>query len=359
MSHSQTLNKLLDAGINIKDFQISAKDLDQQFRQVGNILLNLGWFTQDYATGYQCSQCGAVHEVVAFNGKYFIGCDVDGDSGLETLSKDDLLIYRFSATKFFEWLQQSFSLQGNVESTDDRVLLGQGTVNGKQRLFIFSHENSPEARKVLCQKYLISQPLILYLSTIHDNHNQGYDINLAHYLVVQEMGLSIDTNSALSAIADSIPPFAGEAQTNSSIYAIELKLVGDKIVLVGTALGGSYPAFKAKKKRSTAMSRLLRTLLNLHENDKETTSVIYKQSVLEANYIDPRKNKLNDLAEIDLSQDKRPLSELCSLLLPYLLAHRHHKDDGLVVEFKPALSQESWNRLPDSEKQKILASKAN
>lgn len=154
-----------------------------------------------------------------------------------------------------------------------------------------------------------------------------------------------------------IPQLAGDLQASSG-YAVELKIVDDKIVLTGTVLGGSYSVFKAKKKRSTAISRLLRTLLKLHENDKETTSQTYKQSVLEANYIDPRKNKQNDLAQIDLSQDKRPLSKLCSLLLPYFFTHRHHKDDGLVIEFKSALSQADWNGLTDSEKQKILASKA-
>lgn len=356
MSHTQTLNKLLDTGIRLKDFQVSAKDLDQQFGEVGNILLSLGWLVQDYATGYQCSQCGAVHEVVAFNEKYFIGCDVDGDSGLEELSKDDLVIYRFTASKFFEWLQSQFSLQGSIEASEGKATLGQGMVNGNKRLFIFSHDSSPHAREKLYQNHPANQAVIMYLRPTLDSH-KGYDINLAEYLVVRDNSLSFDTSSALGVIEDTILPLAGDPQVSSS-YPVELKLVDDKIVLTGTALGGSYPVFKSKIKRSTSISRLLRTLLKLHENDKETTAQTYKQSVLEANYIDPRKNKQNDLAQIDLSQDKRPLSELCSLLLPYFFTHRHHKDDGLVIDFKSALSEADWNGLTDSEKQKILASKA-
>lgn len=304
-----------------------------------------------------CLSCGKTHEVTPINGLLILSCP---EPGVEDaiITADELKSVRFNPSGFYSWLQSQFALQGNIEASDDKVLLGQGTVNGKQRLFIFSQNNSPQARKKLCQDHRASQPVILYLSTTLDNHNQGYDINLAEYLVVQENGLSIDASSALSVITDTIPPLAGELQTASSGYVIELKLIDDNIVLTGTALSGSYPAFKAKKKRSTAISRLLRTLLKLHKNSKETTSGTYKQSVLEANYIDPRRNKQNDLAQIDLSQDKRPLSKLCSLLLPYFFTHRHHKDDGLVIEFKSAISQEDWNGLSDSEKQKILASKS-
>jgi len=357
MSHSQTLNNLVDVGINLNDFQVSAKDLDQQFGQIGKILLNLGWLAQDYATGFQCSQCGSVHEVVVFNNKYFIGCDVDSDSGLEELNKDDLLIYRFSASKFFTWLNQVFSLQGDVKSSDDKVLLGQGAVNGKQRLFIFSQHSSLKAREKLYRDHPANHAVILYFSTALDNHSQGYDINLAEHLVVQDNSLSIDVSSALSVIEDTIPPLASELQTTSGGYAIELKLTDDKIVLTGMALGGSYPAFKAK--RSSVLFRLIRTLLKLHKDSKETTSQTYAQSAIETNYIDPRNDKTDDLSNFNLGQSKRSLSKLCSSLLTYFLSHSHHKDDGLVIEFKSALSQEDWNKLSDSEKQKILASKAS
>ncbi|NCN06514.1 MAG: hypothetical protein GW946_01570 [Candidatus Pacebacteria bacterium] len=304
-----------------------------------------------------CLSCGKTHEVTPLNGLLILSCSEQGVEDV-IITADELKSVRFNLSGFHSWLQSLFSLQGNIEASEDKVLLGQGTVNGKQRLFIFSQDNSPQARVKLCQDHRANQPVILYLSTTLNNHNQGYDINLTEYLVVQENNLSIDVSSALGVIEDTVLPLENDTQLTSSNFAIELKLTDDKIVLTGTALGSSYPAFKAKKKRSTAISRLLRTLLKLHESDKETTPKTYKQSVLEANYIDPRKNKQNDLAQMDLSQDKRPLSNLCSSLLPYFFTHRYDKDDGLVIEFKSAISQEDWNGLSDSEKQKILASKA-
>lgn len=303
----------------------------------------------------QCLNCGQSHELTDIGGVYWLSCPYD-DVEAVAINADQLKTIRFSHHKFYSWLQSQFSLQGNIEASNGKAILGQGMVNGTKRLFIFSHDGSPQAREKLYQEHPANQAVIVYLNPTLDSH-KGYDINLAEYLVVQDNSLSIDTSSALGVIEDTIPQLAGDPQASSS-YAVELKLVDDKIVLTGTVLGGSYPAFKAKKKRSTAISRLLRTLLKLHKDDKETTSQTYKQSILEANYIDPRKNKQNDLAQIDLTQDKRPLSELCSLLLPYLFTHRHHKDDGLVIEFKSALSQADWNGLSDQEKQKILASKA-
>jgi hypothetical protein len=304
-----------------------------------------------------CLSCGKTHEITPINGLLILSCP---ESGVEDviITADELKSIRFNPNGFYTWIKSQFALQGNIEASDDRVLLGQGTVNGKQRLFIFSLDNSPQARVKLCQDHRTNQPVILYLSTTLNNHNQGYDINLAECLVIQENDLSIDVSSALGVIEDTVLPLENYTQLTSRSFAIELKLTDDKIVLTGTALGSSYPAFKAKKKRSTAISRLLRTLLKLHESDKETTPKTYRQSVLEANYIDPRKNKQNDLAQIDLSQDKRPLSNLCSYLLPYFFTHRYDKDDGLVIDFKSAISQEDWNGLSDSEKQKILASKA-
>lgn len=302
-----------------------------------------------------CLSCGKTHEVTPTNGLLILSCSESGVDDV-IITDDELKSVRFNPSGFYAWLQSQFSLEGNVEVFDNKTVIGQGLVNGNKRLFIFSHDGSPQAREKLYQDHPANQAVIVYLNSALDSH-KGYDINLAEYLIVQDNSLSIDANSALGVIEDTIPQLASDPQVSSG-YAVELKLVDDKIVLTGTALGGSYPAFKAKKKRSTAISRLLRTLLKLHENDKETTSQTYKQSVLEANYIDPRKNKQNDLTQIDLSQDKRPLSELCSLLLPYFFTHRHHKDDGLVIEFKSALSQADWNGLTDSEKQKILASKA-
>ena len=302
-----------------------------------------------------CLSCGKTHEVTPTNGLLILSCSEPGVDDV-IITDDELKSVRFNLNGFYAWLQSQFSLQGNVETSDCKATLGQGIVNGNKRLFIFSHDNSPQSREKLYHEHPANQVVILYLNPTFDSH-QGFDINLAEYSAVQNNSLSIDANSALGVIEDVAPRQVGNPQASSS-YAVELKLVDDKIVLTGTALGGSYPAFKAKRKRTTAISRLLRTLLKLHENDKETTTQTYKQSVLEANYIDPRKNKQSDLAQIDLSQDKRPLSELCSLLLPYFLTHRHHKDDGLVIEFKSAISQVDWNALSDPEKQKILASKA-
>lgn len=293
-----------------------------------------------------CLSCGKTHEVTPINGLLILSCP---ESGVEDviITADELKSVRLNPNGFYSWIKSQFALQGNIEASDDKVLLGQGTVNGKQRLFIFSQDNSPQARKKLYQDHLASQPVILYLSTTLDNHNQGCDINLANYIAVQENSLSIDASSALSLIDETIPSLVGGLQTPSSGYAIELKIQDNVVVITGTALGGSTPAFRSK--RSSTMSKLVKVLLNLNKESKESIFQTYTKNVLEGHLV--------DLSSFSLNQNKRSLTNLCSLLLPYFLSHRQHKD-GDIFEFKSAISQEDWNKLSDSEKQKILASKA-
>ena len=346
MSHSQTLNKLLNAGINLKDFQISAKDLDQQFGQFGNILLNLGWLSQDYATGYQCSQCGAVHEVVAFNDKYFIGCDVDDGSGLEKLSKDDLLIYRFTTSKFYSWLQSQFFLQGSIEASDTKVLLGQGMVNGKQRLFIFSHDSSQQARENLCRDHPANRAVILYISPTLDSHN-GYDINLTEYLAVQDGSLSIDVSSALSVIADTIQ------ETSGGQFALELVQSEGGIVMAGSILSGrSLPLFESNK---SAFSRILSTLLRVHEAYAPAVQFSHPLDAVASQH---QAKKDNELETTDLVKSRQllntPGKELMSLLLS-----KDYQTGKTVFTFRRAITQAEYDGLSTTTKGKISSALGN
>lgn len=346
MSHSQTLNKLLEAGIRIKDFQVSAKDLDQQFGQIGNILLNLGWLTQDYATGYQCPQCGAVHEIVVFNSKYFIGCDVDGNSGLEELSKNDLLVYRFSTSKFFEWLQSQFALQGTIEASDSRATLGQGMLNGNKRLFIFSHDSSPQAREKFYHNHPANQAVILYLSPTFDSH-KGYDINLAEYFVVQENGLSIDANSALSVIADTIQA------TSDGQFSFELVQSESGIVMTGSILSGqSLPLFESNK---SAFSRILSTLLKVHEAYAPVVQFSHSFEKVASQH---QGKKENELETTDIVKSRQllnsPGKELMSLLLS-----KDYQAGKPVFTFRRAITQADYDGLSSAVKDKISSALNN
>ncbi|MEO8581791.1 MAG: hypothetical protein ABI425_04450 [Patescibacteria group bacterium] len=346
MSHSQTLNKLLDAGINIKDFQISAKDLDQQFGQIGNILFNLGWFTQDYATCYQCSQCGAVHEVVAFNGKYFIGCDVDGDSGLEALSKDDLLIYRFSTSKFYSWLQSQFSLQGNIKASDGKVALGQGMVNDNKRLFIFSHDSSSQSREKLYQDHPANQVVIVYLSLTLDSH-KGYDINLTEYLVVQDNSLSIDVSSSLSVIEDTAQAKSGGQ------FAFELVQGTDMVMMTGSILGGqSIPLFGSRK---SSFYRILSTLLKVHEQYAPEVQRLHSLDSVTSQH--PAR-KIDELEKYNLVQNRQILSSPGKELMSLLLS-RDYQSGKTVFTFRRAITQADYDELTPATKAKISSALSN
>lgn len=346
MSHTQTLNKLLDAGIRLTDFQVSAKDLDQQFGRVGNILLSLGWLTQDYATGYQCSQCGAVHEVVAFNEKFFIGCDVDGESSLEELSKDDLVIYRFTTSKFFEWLQSQFSLQGNSEDSDGEVTLGQGMVNGTKRLFIFSHDGSPQAREKLYQDHPANQAVIVYLNPALDSH-KGYDINLAEYLVVQDDSLSIDTSSALGVIEDTAQMTSGDQ------FAFELVQNDDGIVMTGLILGGqSIRLFESKK---STFYRILSTLLKIHEQYAPAVQFSHALDVVSSQH---KAKKENELEKYDIVKHRQILHPLGKELISYLLS-RDFPSGKAVFRFRRAITQADYERLSPATKAKVSSALSN
>lgn len=346
MSHSQTLNKLLNAGINLRDFQISAKDLDQQFGQVGNILLNLGWLSQDYATGYQCSQCGAVHEVVVFNDKYFIGCDVDDGSGLEELSKDDLLIYRFTTSKFYFWLQSYFSLQGNIEAQDFNAILGQGMVNGTKRLFIFSHDSSPQSREKLYQKHPANQVVILYLNPALDSR-KGYDINLAEYLVVQDNSLNIDLSSALSVIEDTAQP------ASSGQFAFELFQSADMVMMTGSILGGqSLPLFGSRK---SSFYRILSTLLKVHEQYAPEVQHLHS---LDSVISQHPARKTDELEKYNLVQNRQILSSPGKELMGLLLS-RDYQLGKTIFTFRRAITQADYDELTPATKAKISSALSN
>lgn len=147
-----------------------------------------------------CLNCGQTHELADIGGVYWLICPDDG-VGAEAINADQLRTVRFSQPKFYSWLQSQFSLEGNIEASEDKVTLGHGMVNGNKRLFIFSHDSSSQAREKLYQDHPTNQTVIVYLSPTLDSH-KGYDINLAEYLLVQDNSLSIDVGSSLGVIED-------------------------------------------------------------------------------------------------------------------------------------------------------------
>lgn len=141
MTPTQQLHKLLSAALNHEGFQLDAKAVGHEYAEVVSLLISLGWLMKDYAQAYQCSQCGAMHEIEAFRGKYYIGCDTDDQSGLEELDKDELLIYRFSLTHFAKWINQQLDLEQSPQKVSKQTwYLGEMTTTGKRHPVYFSQD---------------------------------------------------------------------------------------------------------------------------------------------------------------------------------------------------------------------------
>lgn len=190
MTQTQTLHKLLLTGVNRFEFQINAKDLNSQFEAVGSVFVSLEWLVKDYDTGYQCSQCGAVHEVVAVNDKFYIGCDVDEFSGLEQLEKNDLLIYRFSNMKLAQWLSEKLELQETVQTQNENTWhLGKWQTEGKKRDFYFTNKVSTVPSK---------KGRIILLVGDNQHHSQPDVVNILEFLEFTSQGVVLDSQEIKS-----------------------------------------------------------------------------------------------------------------------------------------------------------------
>lgn len=299
-----------------------------------------------HRTWTHCLNCGQTHEVTDIGDVYWLVCPDDGVEAV-AINADQLKTVRFSQQKFYSWLQSQFALQGNVEAFDDKVLLGQGTVNGEQRLFIFSYENSTQARENLSQSYLASQPVILYLSTDLDNHNQGFDINLADYLNVQENSLTIGVSSAMSVVADSIQA------TSDSLFAFELVEGDDGIIMTGSILGRhSLPLFGSNK---SALFRILSTLLKIHEAYAPAVQFPHPFDAVASQH---QAKKDNELEKTDLVKSRQllntPGKELMSLLLS-----KDYQAGKTVFTFRRAITQAEYDGLSIATKGKIVSALGN
>ncbi|PIR61206.1 MAG: hypothetical protein COU68_00655 [Candidatus Pacebacteria bacterium CG10_big_fil_rev_8_21_14_0_10_45_6] len=176
MTPTQKLHKLLSAALNHDNFQLDTKVWSQEYSQIGLLLVALGWLTQDYAQAYQCSQCGQMHKIEVFKGKYYIGCDSDDQSGLEQLDKDELLIYRFSLPHFVEWINQQLGLGESPQKLSEQTwYLGEMTTPGKKHTIFFTQDIA-DAPKTKDQ---------IMLTMGSNKHEGNHDtVNLSAYLSV-------------------------------------------------------------------------------------------------------------------------------------------------------------------------------
>lgn len=293
----------------------------------------------------RCLNCGQTHELSDIDSVYWLSCPDDGVESV-AIDADQLKTTRFSLHKFYSWLQSQFSLQGNIEASDAKVLLGQGMVNGKQRLFIFSHDSSQQARENLYRDHLANIVVILYISPTLDSH-KGYDINLAEHLGVQDSGLSIDVSSALSVIADTIQ------ETSDGQFALELVQSEGGIVMAGSILSGrSLPLFESTK---SAFYRILSTLLAVHKQYLATERIPHSLESVASQH--QGKND-NELETTDLVKSRQllnsPGKELMSLLLS-----KDFQSGKTVFTFRRAITQAEYDGLSNAIKGKISSALVN
>jgi hypothetical protein len=190
MTPTQKLHKLLSVAINHDDFHLDTKALNQEYSQTGLLLVDLGWLTQSYAQAYQCTQCGQMHEIVVFKGKYYIGCDTDEHSGLEQHSRDELLTYQFSLTHFVKWINQQLGLEESPQKLSKHTwYLGEMTTPGKKHPIYFTRD-TPDAPKA-------KNRVVLMISS-DDHKSQPDTINLLARLSVTNQSIIFDTKSLKS-----------------------------------------------------------------------------------------------------------------------------------------------------------------
>lgn len=262
------------------------------------------------------------------------------------INADQLKTIRFSHHKFYSWLQSQFSLQGNLETSDDKATLGQGMVNGTKRLFIFSHDGSPQAREKLYQDHPANQAVIVYLNPAFDSH-KGYDINLAEYLVVQDNSLRIDASSALGVIEDTVQTTLGDQ------FAFELIQNDDGIVMTGSILGGqSRPLFGSKK---SALYRIISTLLKVHKPYAPAEQFPHPLETV-ANQHQGKKE--NELEATDLVKSRQLLNSPGKELISVLLS-KDYQTGKTVFTFRRAITQADYDGLTPATKAKISSALSN
>ena len=294
----------------------------------------------------QCLNCGQTHELTDIGGVYWLSCPDDG-VGAEAINADQLKTTRFGLHQFYSWLQSQFSLRGSIEASDGRATLGQGMINGNKRLFIFSLDNSSQAREKLYQEHPANQAVIVYLNPALDSH-KGYDINLAEYLVVQENRLSIDVSLALGVIEDMTQATSGDQ------FAFELVQGTDMVMMTGSILGGqSLPLFRSKK---PAFYRILSTLLKVHQQSYDPTKQFSHPLETVANQHQGKKE--NELETTDIVKSRQllnsPGKELMSLLLS-----KDYPAGKTVFTFRRAITQADYDGLTPTTKAKISSALSN
>ena len=219
-------------------------------------------------------------------------------------------------------------------------------VNGKKRLFIFSHDGSPQAREKLNQDHPANQAVIVYLNLALDSH-KGYDINLAEYLVVQDNSLRIDASSALGVIEDTVQTTSGDQ------FAFELVQNDDGIVMTGSILGGqSHPLFGSKK---SAFYRILSTLLKVH---KQYAPAEQFPHPLETVANQHQGKKENELEATDIVKNRQLLNSPGKELMSILLS-KDYQAGKTVFTFRRAITQADYDELTPATKAKISSALSN
>lgn len=197
MTPTQKLHKLLSAALSHEDFQLDAKAVSHEYVEIAHLLISLGWFTKDHVQAYQCSQCGGMHEIEVFRGKYYIGCDTDDRSGLEELDKNKLLIYRFSLALFVVWINQQLGLAESPEKVSEQTwYLGEMTTPGKRHPVYFSQDvaDVPRAKDRVA------------LMIGNDKHETQHDVvNLLAHLSATDQSTSLNREVLKAQFAEHQP----------------------------------------------------------------------------------------------------------------------------------------------------------
>lgn len=215
MTPTQQLHKLLSAALNHEEFQLAAKAVSHEYAKVASLLINLGWFTEDHAQAYQCYRCEGMHEIEAFRGKYYIGCDTDDQSGLEELEKDELLIFRFLLVHFVEWLNQQLGLEESPQKVFEQAwYLGEMTTPGKRHPVYFCQDVADTPR--------VKDRVVLMIGS--DKHETQHDaVNLLIHLSVTDQSISLNRATLKAQFAERQPVIGLTVTIGEQIRLTRLK----------------------------------------------------------------------------------------------------------------------------------------
>ncbi len=140
MTKTQKLHSLLSVGFNQDDFQIQERELKSGYGQVGKLAIRLELLVHGYSKRFKCPECGSSHQVEVYEGRFFIGCDVDEFAEPLELTKEELSLYHFNETKLAEWINAQLGLPESVQNIADHSwYLGELQNQGKKRKVYLSH----------------------------------------------------------------------------------------------------------------------------------------------------------------------------------------------------------------------------